>query len=82
MEQERKLVPGVQIQDEEKLAEALKHLDSLGIDAQAAAIAELATDAMPHWADPDAGGWFLLIHEDGFEEGMAAVSKLMGYEPD
>ena len=76
---ETELVPALQLEDWGTIAKALACLKEVGIAGDSVPVAQVPATALPKWAQPTSGGWFLRIQKDRIDEGMKALEPVMGY---
>jgi hypothetical protein len=66
----------MQLQQQAQVGRALETLNPLGISACSMPVSRLADEKMPGWADPSAGGWFLMIEEARLQEALDEIGRL------
>lgn len=77
-----KLVPALQLTEEEIAASAVRHLAREGISARYIPLDELPSSSLPDWIEFEEGGWVLMLPGESFDEAMVSLEALMGYSPD
>jgi len=77
-----RLVPALQLSEEETAASAVRLLIREGITAKYLPLSRLHAHDLPDWIESDEGGWILMVPEERFDEAMVTLEPLMGYSPD
>jgi hypothetical protein len=77
-----KLVPALQLTEEDLAIRAVRLLIREDITAKYVPLSKLSGQTLPDWIEQDEGGWILMVPEDRFDEAIISLEPLMGYSPD